>query len=49
MGSIHVARPASYPLPTAVEDALSACDELIVEANPEAMSEAEMERMLLLG
>ena len=48
MGSIHVARPDIYPLPTAVENAFSACDDLIVEANPEAMSEAEMQGMLLL-
>ena len=48
MGSIHLAHPDIYPLPAAVEDAFSACDDLIVEANPEAMNEADMQHLLLL-
>jgi len=38
LGSIHVARPGIYPLAVTIEDAFSAADVVVVEADPEGMT-----------
>jgi uncharacterized protein YbaP (TraB family) len=46
LGSIHVARPAIYPLDRAIEDAFKEADNLVVEVNVTAVDEEESFRLL---
>lgn len=44
VGSVHVARDDVYPLPEPLDAAFAACDQLVVEADPDGMGPEEMQK-----